>query len=89
MPAAQVTEKFLIELENVIQYFFTRDVLNYAPLMSVHLAQMDALADTNNMQKDFHLFEVLHEKPSELYNYSPSCGFSFIDYIDYPDWVSL
>ncbi len=29
---------------------------------------MDALAGTNDMQKDFYLLEVLHEKSSELYN---------------------
>ena len=37
-------EGFFVELENLIKYFFAHDVLNYAPLMPVHLAQMDALA---------------------------------------------
>ena len=30
-------------LENVIKYLFARDLLNYARLMPVHLAQMNAL----------------------------------------------
>ncbi len=30
-------------LENLIKYFFARDLLNYARLMPVHLAQMNAL----------------------------------------------
>ena len=31
-----------IIIENIIKYFFARDLLNYARLMPVHLAQMNA-----------------------------------------------
>ena len=33
----------VIIIENIIKYFFARDLLNYARLMPVHLAQMNAL----------------------------------------------
>ena len=36
-------EGYLSSLENLIKYFFARDLLNYARLMPVHLAQMNAL----------------------------------------------
>ena len=36
-------EGYLAALENLIKYFFARDLLNYARLMPVHLALMDAL----------------------------------------------
>ena len=36
-------EGYLAALENIIKYFFARDLLNYARLMPVHLAQMNAL----------------------------------------------
>ena len=36
-------EGYLAALENNIKYFFARDLLNYARLMPVHLAQMNAL----------------------------------------------
>ena len=36
-------EGYLLSLENIIKYFFARDLLNYARLMPVHLAQMNAL----------------------------------------------
>ena len=45
-------------LENLIKYLFTHDVLNYTLLVPIHLAQMDALAGTNDMQKDFHMLQV-------------------------------
>jgi len=32
-------------LENLIKYFFARDLLNYARLMPVHLAQINALEE--------------------------------------------
>ena len=32
-------------LENIIKYFFARDLLNYARLMPVHLAQMNAIEE--------------------------------------------
>ena len=32
-------------LDNLIKYFFARDLLNYARLMTVHLAQMNALEE--------------------------------------------
>ena len=34
---------FLAALENIIKYFFAHDLLNYARLMPVYLAQMNAL----------------------------------------------
>ena len=34
---------YLSSLENIIKYFFARDLLNYARLIPVHLAQMNAL----------------------------------------------
>jgi len=36
-------EGYLAALEGIIKYFFARDLLNYARLMPVHLAQMNAL----------------------------------------------
>ena len=36
-------EGYLAALENNIKYFFARDLLNYARLMPLHLAQMNAL----------------------------------------------
>ena len=36
-------EGYLAALENLIRYFFARDLLNYARLMPIHLAQMNAL----------------------------------------------
>ena len=36
-------EGYLSSLENIINYLFARDLLNYARLMPVHLAQMNAL----------------------------------------------
>ena len=36
-------EGYMSSLENLIKYFFARDLLNYAYLMPVHLAQMNAL----------------------------------------------
>ena len=36
-------EGYLAALENIIKYFFAHDLLNYARLMPVHLAQMNAL----------------------------------------------
>lgn len=36
-------EGYLAALENQIKYFFSRDLLNYARLMPIHLAQMNAL----------------------------------------------
>ena len=36
-------EGYLLLLENIIKYFFAHDLLNYARLMPVHLAQMNAL----------------------------------------------
>lgn len=36
-------EGYLSSLESLIKYFFARDLLNYARLMPVHLAQMNAL----------------------------------------------
>lgn len=36
---------YLASLENLIKYFFARDLLNYARLMPVHLAQMNVLED--------------------------------------------
>jgi hypothetical protein len=36
-------EGYLAASENLIKYFFAHDLLNYARLMSVHLAQMNAL----------------------------------------------
>ena len=36
-------EGYLSSLENLVKYFFVRDLLNYACLMPVHLAQMNAL----------------------------------------------
>ena len=38
-------EGYLSALENLIKYFFAHDLLNYARLMPVHLAQMNALED--------------------------------------------
>ena len=38
-------EGYLASLENLIRYFFARDHLNYARLMPVHLAQMNALEE--------------------------------------------
>lgn len=38
-------EGYLVSLENIIKYFFARDLLNYARLMPVHLAQMNALEE--------------------------------------------
>ena len=34
---------YLAILENIIKYFFTHELLNYAPLMHVYLAQMNAI----------------------------------------------
>eukprot|EP00745_Piridium_sociabile_P026490 TRINITY_DN4236_c0_g2_i1.p3 TRINITY_DN4236_c0_g2~~TRINITY_DN4236_c0_g2_i1.p3 ORF type:complete len:188 (-),score=36.94 TRINITY_DN4236_c0_g2_i1:1928-2491(-) len=36
-------EGYLAALENLIKYFFARDLFNYARLMPIHLAQMNAL----------------------------------------------
>lgn len=36
-------EGYLAALENIIKYFFAHDLLNYARLMPIHLAQMNAL----------------------------------------------
>ena len=36
-------EGYLAALENIIKYFFVHDLLNYARLMPIHLAQMNAL----------------------------------------------
>ena len=36
-------EGYLSSLENIIKYFFARDLLNYARLMPVHLALINAL----------------------------------------------
>ena len=36
-------EGCLAALKNIIKYFFAHDLLNYARLMPVHLAQMNAL----------------------------------------------
>ena len=36
-------ERYLAALENNIKYFFSHDLLNYARLMPLHLAQMNAL----------------------------------------------
>ena len=36
-------EGYLAALENIIKYFFAHDLLNYARLMLIHLAQMNAL----------------------------------------------
>lgn len=36
-------ECYLAALENIIKYFFAHDLLNYARLMPVHLAHMNAL----------------------------------------------
>ena len=36
-------EGYLAAIENIIKYFFAHDLLNYARLMPVHLAQMNAL----------------------------------------------
>ena len=36
-------EAYLDALENIIKYLFAHDFLNYARLMPVHLAQMNAL----------------------------------------------
>ena len=38
-------EGYLSSLENIIKYFFARDLLNYARLMPVHLSQMNALEE--------------------------------------------
>ena len=38
-------EGYLSSLENLIKYLFARDLLNYARLMPVHLAQMNALEE--------------------------------------------
>ena len=38
-------ERYSSSLENLINYFFARDLLNYARLMPVHLAQMNALEE--------------------------------------------
>ena len=38
-------EGYLASLENLMKYFFARDHLNYAHLMPVHLAQMNALEE--------------------------------------------
>lgn len=40
-------ELYLAALENLVKYFFTHDLLNYARLMPVHLAQMNSL-ETND-----------------------------------------
>ena len=37
------SEGYLSSLENIIKYFFARDLLNYAHLMPIHLVQMNAL----------------------------------------------
>ena len=38
-------EGFLYSLEKLIKYFFARDLLNYARLMPVYLAQMNSLEE--------------------------------------------
>ena len=38
-------EGYMSSLENLIKYYFARDLLNYARLMPVHLAQMNALEE--------------------------------------------
>ena len=41
------SEGYLSSLDNIINHFFARDLLNYAHLMPVHLAQMNALETEN------------------------------------------
>ena len=42
-------EGYLAALENQIKYFFTHDLLNYARLMPLHIAQMNALEKDDPM----------------------------------------
>jgi hypothetical protein len=47
-------ESYLAASENLVKYFFAHDLLNYARLMPVHLAQMNALE-----QEDSATWETL------------------------------
>ena len=47
-------EGYLAALENIIKYFFVHDLLNYARLMPVHLAQMNALGNDHPVTWEAH-----------------------------------
>ena len=45
-------EGYLAALENIIKYFFARDLLNYASSMPVHLAQMNPLEQDDPVTRE-------------------------------------